>query len=191
MDARQAYIAKYKAAYGRAPVLSSAPGPRKPIALTGGPAVVMYTPPPAKPVRPVRPMPPIRVFPQPAPPIDHRPSDPRHGHRRSPIPLGPPVFVPPTTDKPAPVIQPAPLPVQPAPGGLTCPSWGWMVKTNPDGSETVVRCAIGQPAPAGLHGFDEVWNQVSSTMAGTLGPNWLLYVGGAAAAYFLLFKKRR
>jgi hypothetical protein len=84
-------------------------------------------------------------------------------------------------------VTPVPVPVTPpAPAGKTCPTWGWMVSTNPDGSETVHQCQPGTPAAPGLHGLID---DISAPIAATLGPNWLLYVGLGLAAYF--FMKRR
>lgn len=136
---------------------------------------------------PVRhPMPPIRVprpriQPAPLPPRYVKPHHGRrhHGPRPHPVPVfGPPVYVPPV--EPAPIVAASPVAT-----GPICPSWGWMVKTNPDGSETVVRCAIGQPTSGGLHGLE----LITDSIQGVLGPNWMLYVGGALAAWFFL--KRR
>lgn len=204
--AQIAYVKKYQATYGRPPAslpnLQAAIGPR---------GITVTSPPIYKPPVDRRPMPPLRVPPLRQPPAVQPPLPPamtpedrwrrrpgiRHAHRgwrnrRRPVAM-PPTHLPPQpyvapTEKPAPV----PMPVQTAPPtGPICPSWGWMVRTNPDGSETVVRCAIGQPAPAGLHGLDGLWDDISGKAQSLLGPNWMLYAGGTLAAYFLLFKRRR
>lgn len=156
------------------------------------PPVPVITHPHVKPKRPPRrhPLPPMRV--PPSPPI-MQPARPPHAHtwhhrrahghlRPHPAPLGPPVYMPPT-ETPAPVVVVAP----PAPvaTGPICPTWGYLVRTNPDGSETVVQCQPGQHAAAGLHGLEGI----GETMAGYLGPNWMLYVGLGLAAWFFLKKR--
>lgn len=148
--------------------------------------VITHPGPHKKPPRQIRPKPPIRVAPpapmvQPAPPPRHTWHARAGAHRRRhhPAPLGPPVYVPPV-EQPAPVVVAPPIAT-----GPRCPTWGWMVRTNADGSETVIACTPGQPAAAGLHGLDGI----GETMASYLGPNWMLYVGLAVGAWYFL--KRR
>lgn len=112
--------------------------------------------------------------------------DRRHRRRHSFGPRPTPVPLPVT---PAPPPVPVPVAIPPAPTGKTCPTWGYMVSTNPDGSETVHQCQPGQPAAPGLHGLDGLIDDITAPIAATLGPNWLLYVGLGAAAWF--FMKRR
>jgi hypothetical protein len=118
----------------------------------------------------------------------------RHAHGRHPQPMpaithdkvvitGPPAVMPmPVTPKPMPPPESIPMPT-----GRTCPSWGWMVRTNADGSETVVPCAPGQMAPAGLHGLD--FSQLQSSM-GTVAGIPTFWLAAFAAAYFLFFRRR-
>src|SRR5215475_14558534 len=68
-----------------------------------------------------------------------------YGGRPAPVPL-------PVTPAPPPV--PVPVAVAPpVPTGKPCPTWGWAVSTNPDGSETVHQCHPGDPMAPGLHGL--------------------------------------
>lgn len=203
--AEQAYITKYKARFGRMPPVSPAPGPRaKPIAISGGPVAFVgptgvrvdapkkAIPPRILPVMPPQPIPPFHL---PQPPVAgnrgwrgrRRPAHRGHGHsfghRPRPVPL--PVMPPTPAPTPTPITVAPPAPVQTGP---ICPSWGWMVSTNPDGSETVHQCQPGQHAAAGLHDFD--LSQLSSSMGTVAGiPTFWLVAG--AAAYFLFLKKRR
>lgn len=195
MDARQLYIQKYTQRYGSAPAfLSPAPVPIQSDSQSNSDVTGSATAPPyLVPIgpRPVpRPMP-VQIDHQPrrqppgrggyprgmhrgmSPRVTHHRAQHSYGHRRRPVAVSPTV-----------------VPVSVA-TGKTCPTWGYMVRTNPDGSETVVQCAPGQPAAAGLHGLDGLLDEVTGTMQGALGPNWMLYLGGAAIAYFLFFKKRR
>ena len=114
--------------------------------------------------------------------------DRRHRRRHS---FGPrPIPVPlPVTPGPVPVPTPAPIPAV-APTGKICPTWGYMVSTNPDGSETVHQCTPGQPGAPGLHGLDGLIDDITAPIAATLGPNWLLYLGLGAAAWFFMKKRR-
>lgn len=165
--------------------------PRQPPVVYPPQPVITHPHPPARHKKPKPhrgPLPPIRVSPPiiqpqpPQPPTRHTWHG-RHAHpprRHHPVPLGPPVYVPPVTETPAPVVV-----APPVASGPKCPNWGWMVRTNPDGSETVVACTPGQTAAAGLHGLDGI-NEV---MTGYLGPNWMMYAAIAAGAWFFL--KRR
>jgi len=191
MDARQAYIQKYQQRYGSAPTFLSPP--QVPIQSdsqsNAGPVGVVTSPPYLVPIGP-------RPIPRPMPvQIDHPPR--RSPHARGGYPRGVHRGVPPRVQHHRARHsyghhrQPAPVAVAPAPTGKTCPTWGYLVRTNPDGSETVVQCQPGSMAAAGLHGLEGLFDEVSNTMQSALGPNWMLYVGGAAAAYFLFFRKRR
>lgn len=158
--------------------------------------------PPDKPIRPIRPMPPIRVGPvHPTPPVyqPHYRRRRRHpqpyrggvmlqpghhyGRRRHPYPVMP---HPPIKVAPDPIVAPPILPILPiVPTGKTCPTWGWMVRTNADGSETVIACTPGQPGAAGLHGLESI----TGTLQGALGPNWMLYIGAGLAAWYFMKKR--
>jgi len=197
MDARQAYIQKYTQRYGSAPTFLS-PAPSGPIysdsqSNSDVTSVIMpKTPRPVPLPMPVTPPP----QPQVQPPYPHGHGYGRGGRHRSSRAVVPPHRVRHHRMQHSygHHRHPAPLPITPAPvvtTGKTCPTWGYMVRTNPDGSETVVQCQPGSVAAAGLHGLDGLFDEVSSTMQGALGQNWMLYVGGAALAYFLFFKKGR
>ena len=148
---------------------------------------IIYPPDPKPPVR-IQPMPPIRVgpYPLPVPPRYYpqprrRPK--RHRRHRGPHRARHPVFI-----KVAPPVATAPpirVPVAPIVTGKICPSWGWMVKTNEDGSETVIKCQPGQPGAPGLHGLDGI----TETMEGALGPNWMLYIGAGLALWYFMKKR--
>jgi hypothetical protein len=122
-----------------------------------------------------------------------------YGQRPGPMPPGPAPIGPPQSEGPPlpvgpPVVVPAPMPVVPAPTGKPCPTWGWAVSTNPDGSETVHQCTPGQPMAAGLHGLYgsglSGLDGITDTLESTLGPNWMLYLGLGIGAWFLLKKMR-
>lgn len=179
----------------------------------GGPPIIKLpgpvpTPVPVTPVTPVTPSPPVISIPG----RHHKPWEGRHVHPLPPVHSGrgwrdrddgrhrrrhsfgprpaPPPYRLPGPPPPVPVTPPEVAPPVAATGKI-CPTWGYMVSTNPDGSETVHQCQPGSVAAAGLHGLDGLFDDITAPIAGVLGPNWMLYAGAAALAYFFFFKKGR